>query len=135
MVLLCAVCCVQVVTLWEVSLVFFLFILLKAEFISSNSLAVLAALLATAMLVNLGLACARVLGHFLESTSAANLEELSRRDRSISSASSRSERERSLSLVVPVFAPFNTSRPGAGAGAGDEVTGKERETELGAMSM
>jgi hypothetical protein len=74
----------KVVTLWEISVIFFLFILVKTEFITDSAIVAVGLVLVVSVFVNIGVALLRILWQFYESTSPRNLEVLSQRDRSIS---------------------------------------------------
>ena len=102
----------KVVTLWEISLIFFLFILMKAEFMSEYGIVVVASLLVVSVFLNMCLALFRILRQFSEDTSAHNLEALGERDRSISGAASlngddMSERGSRPRVTTVVFSPFD----------------------------
>jgi hypothetical protein len=95
----------KVISLWEICLVFFLFILMKEEFISDTSSTVLASILVVMIFVNLGVGVVRILRQFTEDTSASNMESLGQRDRSISAASSSPDDRQRVTSVV--FSPFD----------------------------
>ena len=105
----------KVVTLWEVCLIFFLFIMVKTEFISTTSIVVVAYLLVVVVFVNAGLAVVLVFRQFAADTSASNLEALGERDRSISRSSFTSaglggggdDGEGRRSVTAVIFSPFD----------------------------
>ena len=97
----------KVVTLWEISLIFFLFILIKAEFLSDSSVVGVAYVLVVVVFANLGLAVARALLQFTADTSASNQEALGERDRSISRSSFSADGESRPSVTSVVFSPFD----------------------------
>ena len=95
----------KVISLWEICLVFFLFILTKDEFISDTSITVLTSLLVVAIFVNFGVSVVRIVQQFIADTSTSNKVELQRRERSISAASSSADDRQRVTSVV--FSPFD----------------------------
>lgn len=100
----------KVVTLWEICLIFFLFILMKADFISNLGIVFVAYSLMIAVILNMALALVRILWQFSNDTSAHNLEALGQRERSISGATFSTGQDGGSDkqfVTSVVFSPFD----------------------------
>ncbi len=94
------------ISLWEICLIFLMVILLKAEFTSDTSRFALFTLLTVVIFAACALAMIRTFRQFLGDCHSANLNELAKRDRSISNIS-RADRN---TVTAIVYSPFDTDQ-------------------------
>ena len=105
----------KIVTMWEISIIFFIFILIKSDFISDSAIVAIGLVLVVTVFMNLAVALLRILWQFFDSTSTRNLEALGSRDRSISGSTLNSwvdvdgvsQRGSSHLVTSVVFSPFD----------------------------